>query len=202
MTPASVRAKIPRRNVVNPRPFGQAMTWTSLVWLIGVVLLCLLIGFDVPKVSEIGLRDAFLLALASLLISQVSMVPSLLAPWLPSYSFRSRRKGQDRPKNRGEDTSLVTLLGFGILFRLLGTVALFLTCGYHMPSRTETIAAMTIGWYVLLTFVEVLVLARKLPNSVPSSSDLDSGTRTQWSAKMGTMSDPDRLSLKQNQNVG
>lgn len=202
MTPDSAKTKAPRRDVVDPRPFQQAMAWTIIVWLLGVVVMCVMIEFDMLKFSEMGLRDALFLAFASLFISQVSMMPNLMASRLPKFSFRSRRQGDGSPQNPREDTSQVTLLGFGILFRLLGTVALFLTCGYHMPSRTETIAAMTIGWYVLLTFVEVLVVARKLPNYAQPAPTSDSESRLECVTEMGDADGPERVSLKQSQNVG
>lgn len=50
----------------------------------------------------------------------------------------------------------------GLLIRLAGTVALFLWCRYHMPSSLEFSAAMVLGWYVLLTPVEIWTVASEL----------------------------------------
>lgn len=61
---------------------------------------------------------------------------------------------------------------FGVMIRLTGTVALFLSCRYHMATPTTWVAAMTIGWYVLLTFVDISVLARELPEPFDAPRDL------------------------------
>ena len=62
-------------------------------------------------------------------------------------------------------TACIVNLMAGMPIRLVGTVALFLTCRYHMASSSEMIAGMTIGWYVLLTSIEVFVLARSVPRT-------------------------------------
>lgn len=54
---------------------------------------------------------------------------------------------------------------FGILPRLAGTVALFLLCRYHFAASAESIASLTIGWYLFLTSVEVVTLSRELPKA-------------------------------------
>ena len=57
----------------------------------------------------------------------------------------------------------------GMAIRLTGTVALFLTCRYHMASPAEMIATITIAWYIALTLIEVTVLVWEQPKSQPKS---------------------------------
>ncbi len=55
-----------------------------------------------------------------------------------------------------------TVLMASIVLRLIGTVALFVLCRYHMANSLEIAAILTIVWYVYLSTVEVVVLAKQL----------------------------------------
>ncbi len=127
------------------RASARAVAW---------VLVCSLLGFAGLSVAMLQfapqlLSDAIWIALGSVLVAVTSMVPGL---------------GEDR-----EDETIVRRIIVGILIRSVGTVALFLTCRYHMASPVEMIAAMTISWYVLLTLIEVVVLSRNSPGTAPLS---------------------------------
>ena len=65
----------------------------------------------------------------------------------------------------------------GTLVRLFGTVALVGWCCYHMAEleRDGLLLGTVLGWYVTLTFVEVWVLSRAMPEQDVGPSKLDSG---------------------------
>jgi hypothetical protein len=110
------------------------------------------------------LFDAFVIAFASAAIAVLSMIPGLLTV--------ANRSTSARPEHPTEAhwSRFAGSLAAGMMIRVTGTVALFLTCRYHMATTTEMIAGMTIGWYLLLTSLEVLVLARELPKAVSRAS--------------------------------
>ncbi|MGB7343326.1 MAG: hypothetical protein WBD20_03880, partial [Pirellulaceae bacterium] len=43
------------------------------------------------------------------------------------------------------------------------TVALFVLCRYQLAGSVKWIAAVILGWYVVLTFTEIAMLAHSLP---------------------------------------
>ena len=104
------------------------------------------------------LTDAVAIAAASGVIACVSILPGMLMQFVVP-------RGQAADQTTELWGHVTAALAAGMMIRLLGTVALFLTYRYHMASSTEMIAGMTIGWYVFLTSIEVLVLAKTLPKS-------------------------------------
>ena len=143
----------------------RAMLATTFVW--GILLgLLVLVHFAFSKlfVESAGdfawsASDMVLVAVGSLLVAYVSMLPGLRLSRLESSFYGAMLAG--------------------ITIRLLGTVALFLTCRYQLASSADLIAGMAIGWYVLLTSIEVITLSRRLPKSylagpVRSSPESDS----------------------------
>lgn len=97
-----------------------------------------------PAVSQ----AAILIAIASGLIAILPTVCGFLATiLLPSNTEK------DGPQSRFVRTAIA-----GMVVRVVGTVALFATCRYHLAASAETIAALTIGWYVTLAAVEFVAL--------------------------------------------
>jgi hypothetical protein len=158
--------------------FGRAMRrslwWTSVAWMVTVgvgSVAWLLVGglgasdlfpSDSGRTASSAKGDeALVLAVASLLIAYGSLLPLKLG--------RDERDHGVRVDESELASRRTSSLVAGVLIRLLGTVALFLTCRYHMATSVGIIAAMTIGWYVLLTSIEVFVLARELPRPVGQS---------------------------------
>ncbi len=115
------------------------------------------------------------LAVASLFFSYASLLPLKLG--------RDDRVDGVRADERALASRRTSRLVAGVMIRLLGTVALFLTCRYHMATSAGVIAAMTIGWYVLLTSIEVVVVARELPRPVGESA----GTRSRLTGSASSL---------------
>jgi hypothetical protein len=149
--------------------FGRAMRrslwWTSIAWMaaFGVgSLTWLFVGGSGRVTSIVKPDEALVLAVVSLLIAYGSLLPLKFA--------RDDRDDGVRVDQTELASRRTASLVAGVMIRLLGTVALFLTCRYHMATAVGVIAAMTIGWYVLLTSIEVFVVARELPRPVGQSS--------------------------------
>ena len=128
------------------RPFARALAWVIGG---GAVALAAMIFF-INQIDAALLNDAIVIAMFSVMIACLAMLPGLLV-------------------GRCSDGILVNLMA-GIPIRLVGTVALFLACRYHMASPSEAIAVITISWYLLLTSIEVLVLVRQSPGLAESRS--------------------------------
>ncbi len=145
-------------STAGPRgPYLRVLRWVFAVWVVSLALL--VAGFMTGIFHTlINLTDLIVIAAASGGIAVLSMLPGILGP-APSGSTPAAASGR---------LAMNLFAGMGI--RLAGTVALFLTCRYHMATSSEMIAGMTIGWYVLLTSVEVFVLARELPKTVKAPS--------------------------------
>ncbi len=132
------------------RAFAHALAWVIVGWVVATFIMILL----VRAVSSPVLLDSIVIAIASLVIASVSMLPGFLG-------------GAQGEGIGAQGEGMIVRLMAGILIRLAGTVALFLTCRYHMASPMEMIAAMTISWYVLLTSIEVTVLVLQSPRVAP-----------------------------------
>ena len=153
-----------RREVLT-RPYRLAILWTTVIWLVVVAAFLCRSFLGTAQLAEVSSGEALTVAIASLLIAYTAVLPGLFDNWV-----RETGKADEAitTGTRQSDRQLrqTGLLVAGVMIRLLGTVALFLTCRYQMATPTEAVAAMTIGWYVLLTFVEVLVMARELPDAI------------------------------------
>lgn len=137
------------------RSFARALAWVIAPWAMAAVVMVAVVNSLNPAL----LSMAVIIAIASVLIACLSMLPGLL--------------------RRAQSGGIVVAVMAGIMIRLIGTVALFLTCRYHMASPVEMIAAMTIGWYVLLTSIEVFVLIRESPRDATPSAQPSMPSR-QW----------------------
>ena len=139
----------------------------------GLGLLLSQTGMGERWLAGVRTGDTIFVAIASLLIAFAAMIPGWSINRIRGEAGRSQPTGAsagvDRPGNLGQSAALArkqtTRLMASVLIRLFGTVALFLACRYQMATPIEKLAAMVLGWYVLLTFVEILMLARGLSGS-------------------------------------
>jgi hypothetical protein len=136
------------------RSYARALRWMIAGWLVGIAFVVPLVGSDSGM-----LPDALAIAVASAAIACLSMIPGFLT------LTHTRKPARPERQTETHGSRFAGSLAAGMLIRVTGTVALFLTCRYHMATTTEMIAGMTIGWYLLLTSLEVLVLARELPKT-------------------------------------
>jgi hypothetical protein len=134
-------ASAPSRHQAVSTAYRDAMVWTSVAWVL--LLGCLLTTAGLAGELPWAPRDGVVIAIGSLLVAYLSMLPGLRLKAMAGKFYGA--------------------LLAGITIRLLGTVALFLTCRYQLASSAETVAGMTIGWYAMLTSVEVFALSRRLP---------------------------------------
>ncbi len=140
------------------RAMRRSLWWTTVAWMvtIGVGSLAWLLVDNLRRATSVVKPDeALVLAVVSLLIAYGSLLPL-------RFGRNERGNGVRADKNELASRRTASLVA-GVMIRLLGTVALFLTCRYQMATPAGVIAAMTIGWYVLLTSIEVFVVARELP---------------------------------------
>ena len=153
------------RRELYSRPFTRAIRVSTYAWTAGLaLLLAIWMVAWVTASTPIRFGDVMLIAVASLTVSHASLVPALLAGRAMAH-----RAGCDRSHVGQQQSGLMVV---GVMIRLTGTVALFLTCRYQMATPTTWVAAMTIGWYVLLTFVDISVLARELPKPFKGRHDV------------------------------
>lgn len=132
-------------------------------WVLGLVVVSLVLVQlrSTEQVSSTIWSEAMVIAVASGIIGVIAMLPSLL-----SLRGIKHQTGQSSRSQRGlaeHWTSIAAAVLAGTGIRMIGTVALILTCRYQMASTTEMIVAMTIGWYLLMTTIEVIALGRLLP---------------------------------------
>jgi hypothetical protein len=139
--------------------FTGALIVSGVVWLsLSVVLITV-----VSLMAAGYLRETILVTLLSGLVAAISLTPGLVSEWtLKLNSQRSKQAVQSASAAKANQNYLGPVFG-GIILRLVATVALFVMCRYQFAESANWIAALTIGWYVVLTVVEVTLLAKKLP---------------------------------------
>ena len=139
--------------------YRQALGWVGAAWLIATVVTVGVVMMQDADRSE----DALFVAVLSGVIAVMSMLPGLCLRWAKAMSANWRRHGDadvavtDPAMDQFGDFVLAS--GMGMIFRLFGTVALFLFCRYQLAESKQWVAGFTIGWYAYLTSVEVGVLA-------------------------------------------
>lgn len=138
------------------QPFRATFSAAMVAWLLGLLATSLLFFGD---------RNLLFVSCLLAVCSGAIAFCSVLGGLLTAKSVESRR---GEVATTADWTGLAAAVALGMSIRVLGTVALFLTCRYHMATSTEMIAGLTIGWYVYLTSVEVFVLARELPKTARS----------------------------------
>ncbi len=130
----------------------SAFRAVALLWLLAAAV----VFIASTALSTDNAWAAVVITIGSGLIAATAMLAPIV---LPTVKARRMRAGQT-----GSIHHFFVAAAAGMTLRLIGTVALFLTCRYHLAASTEMIAAMTIGWYIFLTSVEVTILARDLAN--------------------------------------
>ena len=177
MTTTHTETPIDLGDAAFSRALRHSVWWTSVAWIvtIGIGTVAWLTLGGPARTTTVEADEALVLAVASLLIAYGSLLPLKLG--------RDDRVDGVRADERALASRRASRLVAGVMIRLLGTVALFLTCRYHMASSLGVIAAMTIGWYVLLTSIEVVVVARELPRPVGESA----GTRSRLTGSASSL---------------
>lgn len=127
----------------------QTAIATSIAWAVGVFVL-LLAHVLLSRYFAYSAVEVLVVAMGSLLVAHLSLLPGLRLSVLGGGFYQA----------------MLT----GITIRMIGTVALFLSCRYQLASSADLLAGMVIGWYVLLTTIEVIALSRRLPLSRHAST--------------------------------
>ena len=142
--------------------FVHALKRVSAAWLIAA---CVVVSAQALIAPE-HLAVVSVVSLASILVAALALMPGLLA---------------DSQKSSQGDYSAPLMAS--VLLRLVGTVALFLLCRYHLAANDDLLAGIVIGWYVFLTVVEVVALVRRMPGFAASSSHVGSQIEPEMSCK-------------------
>lgn len=138
-------------------PFRAALIWVAAAWAIGAVA----VGFVCLWTSTEARLDPFAAGAISIGSGLVALTAMQSGAWL-YRSLSPRRNLDGSPPSGAGATPLLAAVVAGMFLRLVGTVALFLSCRYHLAASVVVIGTMTVGWYLYLTSVEVTTLAREL----------------------------------------
>lgn len=145
------------------RSFATALVGVIVAWTVFTAALLIWTGQQDTQLFA----DTVVISVASVVIAISSVLPGLLM----QFDLAS----DDSQSQVSQLWGCVTVaLAAGMMIRVVGTVALFLTYRYHMASSSEMIAGMTLGWYVILTAIEVMVLAKTLPKSASPMTERSS----------------------------
>lgn len=132
-------------------PFTFTAIGVSIAWVVGcVVLLSVASLFSGDFVS-----DTILISVLSGLIALASLTFGMVREWVAIL------EPKDRQDTKVKKDYIVPLFG-GMILRLIATVALFIICSYQVAGSVEWIALVTIGWYVFLTTIEVVLLSSRI----------------------------------------
>ncbi|EMI21162.1 membrane protein [Rhodopirellula maiorica SM1] len=164
--------------------YRQTLGWVVAAWLVATA-----IAMSVVMIrDEDRSGDVFFVALMSGVIALMSMLPGLCLR--RAKAIRSQLASGSAENQAGSGVSadpfgdFVLASGMGMIFRLFGTVALFLFCRYQLAESSQWVAGFTIGWYAYLTSVEVGVLAFKQNRVSTESGKTTSGTDANLSANV------------------
>ncbi|GAA5510670.1 hypothetical protein [Novipirellula caenicola] len=141
--------------------YRQTLGWVVAAWLVAAVIaMAVTLVRDADRAG-----DVFFVAVASGMIALASMLPGLCLRWAKEVKSRIASRSTANHADSGSSSDpfgdFVLASGMGMIFRLFGTVALFLFCRYQLAESSQWVAGFTIGWYAYLTLVEVGVLAFK-----------------------------------------
>ncbi|WP_372726036.1 hypothetical protein [Novipirellula sp.] len=141
--------------------YRQTLGWVVAAWLLATAVVMTVVGLRDADRSG----DVIFVALMSGVIALVSMLPGLCLRWAKAIKSRFDSRGTASRSGARQSVDpfgdFVLASGMGMIFRLFGTVALFLFCRYQLAESSQWVAGFTIGWYAYLTSVEVGVLAFK-----------------------------------------
>lgn len=138
-------------------PFRGALNWIAAAWAIGAVsigVVCMM----APQASPIEPLAAAAITIGSGLVATVAMLIGAML----NRSLCPPYHANDSVHAANPAAAMLASAVAGMLVRLVGTVALFMTCRYHLAASVEVVGSMTVGWYLYLTTVEVAALAREL----------------------------------------
>jgi len=135
---------------------GAVLRKLIAVWLVAAAVSFVVTWAIVPEL----IGASVLVAIWSGLISIAALLPG-------------RRLGRSiHPL--GDAGALPTVIVLAMAIRVTGTVALLLFCRYQMDHQLPTLALLVGAWYLLLTSVEVSLLARGA-RSLSSTGKPESG---------------------------
>ena len=159
--PMPIAAAVPSETEPRRR-FFVVLRRILLGWGFGFAAVLALVVWLSPGL----LVSTVLISVASGLIAVAALCPVMVSNDRRGESTLPSHRDTDQPGPSGE---LVAAFMIGIVVRLVGTVALFLLCRYQMGQHPEAIALLVGGWYVFLTSLEVVSLAR--PTTETDRSD-------------------------------
>lgn len=177
-------ATVGRTASVVLRPFHRTVAALVVAWLLAIAIIALL-SRRFPEVRGDGSgpalswADCFFIAAASLVVALVAMAPGIVmdfrrgAAGAQPPASRANAKGLEKAWQDAKTLGLALEFSVSMLLRLVGTVALFMLCRYHLAASDRLIAGWVLGWYFWLGFVEVTWLCRAILRSpaAPSSAD-------------------------------
>lgn len=182
-------ATVGRSAAVVLRPFHRAAAALLGGWLVAFALTGLLLGlFPVLRGggSAVGLswNACFFIAIASLFVAFFALLPGMVLdrrrgpvgvqPPTSAANVGDDLKGLEKAWQEAKTLGLALEFSVTMLLRLVGTVALFMLCRYHLPASDRLIAGWVLAWYFWLGFVEVVGLCRAILSSPAASSSVDS----------------------------
>ena len=134
---------------------AHASSFKSVLFAWTVAVFVLLVALAVVQPQR--LFGSAVIAFCSGLVTVLSMAPGL-AMWFSDTASELPKSETEAHHKQFRD--FVVASSFGMLFRIVGTVALFLFCRYQLAEPAGWAAAMTLTWYLLLTTVEIVTLCR------------------------------------------
>ena len=131
--------------------FCDALVAVAVAWCVTAIISTAAIFVWLP----VAIFPALVIAVGSGLISLLALAPGVISA-NRSISQTGSSDGRDHDDGR----RLIGVCFAAMAIRLTCTVALFVACRYQMELPLETIAILVCAWYVLLTAMEILKLAR------------------------------------------
>jgi hypothetical protein len=138
-------------------PFLSALAWVAAAWAVGAVA----VGIFCLVASTVASLDPLAAGVITSGSGLIACGAMLAGGWL-YRQLSPRSSPADSEPNHAQANALLAATLAGMFLRLVGTVALFLSCRYHLAASVEVIGTMTVAWYLYLTSVEVAALAREL----------------------------------------
>jgi len=147
------------RRLGRPRPASRAHRAVAVTWLAGTPVVVAVTAMLSPEL----VGPLLAISLASGVIAHGSLLPISSPRTAPPAAVTATGAGERGDRAVGTALFAATVASTGV--RLLGTVALFLWCRYQMAAPVVLTAGATLGWYALLTAVEIGTLSCHLPDA-------------------------------------
>ncbi|MFK8110977.1 MAG: hypothetical protein AB8B91_02180 [Rubripirellula sp.] len=119
------------------------LTRVLLAWMLAGISLTACVSRLAPEL----LQASMVISITSGLISAIALLPGLLL-------------SRDATTRRSQAGVFMVACVAAMTIRTTGTVALLVACGYQMVIPLQTLAFFVCGWYVLLTSIEIIWLAK------------------------------------------